>query len=379
MSQANKEDLKPGLEVNRMQSLAKAQIVSLSLSLRVLVNSEALNMAESVGNYTRHRKAPVVFSSGQVYSIVYVPAVSGESIAHAYQQILAKISLDKKLSVAKADLNGYFMKFADSNIIDKYYAEDLARVLGMKLGPKEKMSEILKKRAREEVEEAILKTSVVADVGGFLYTDLLIKRTAAIRFSYLLPAIDALESGGASIVPQLHVRYTPTAERREQALFYVESGSALYTLTSQLLVSDIGRTSEGKILSDYLNRVEASIDALIALVDGMLFGAKRSRYLPQWSVRSLAVSVSRGPVEFVVSPGLTKEYIRETYERAIALTSSIGNMEISIYSYNGEGAAEPSPRQDIRSVMYEKSSNHTDAMGKAKRRALELAKKITAG
>ena len=34
-----------------------------SLSARVLVNVEALNMIEAVGNYTRHRRAPMVIFS----------------------------------------------------------------------------------------------------------------------------------------------------------------------------------------------------------------------------------------------------------------------------------------------------------------------------
>jgi len=39
--------------------------INVSLTLRVLVNNEALNMAESVGNVTRHRRAPIVIASGR--------------------------------------------------------------------------------------------------------------------------------------------------------------------------------------------------------------------------------------------------------------------------------------------------------------------------
>jgi len=60
-------------------------MVWLSLSARLLINVEALNMAEAVGNYTRHRRAPVVIPTNGGYKVVYVPAISGESLAHAYQ------------------------------------------------------------------------------------------------------------------------------------------------------------------------------------------------------------------------------------------------------------------------------------------------------
>ncbi|MEZ0394293.1 MAG: type I-A CRISPR-associated protein Cas7/Csa2, partial [Desulfurococcaceae archaeon] len=51
-------------------------IINLSVSARILLNAEALNMAESVGNYSRHRKAPVVIPAEDGYTVIYVPAVS---------------------------------------------------------------------------------------------------------------------------------------------------------------------------------------------------------------------------------------------------------------------------------------------------------------
>ena len=47
---------------------------------RVLINVEALNMTESVGNYVKHRRVPVI--SPKTYATYFVPAISGESIAH---------------------------------------------------------------------------------------------------------------------------------------------------------------------------------------------------------------------------------------------------------------------------------------------------------
>jgi CRISPR-associated protein Csa2 len=233
----------------------------------------------------------------------------------------------------------------------------------------------LNKKSQADIERLVLLSSVVADVGGFLYTDKLVKKTSAIRFAYLTPAIDALNTRGASIVPQLHVRYTPEAKRGEQAIFYVESGSALYTLTAQLLLSDIGRiTMDPNLSDDELNkqrgsRIEAAVDALMFLVDGMLFGAKRSRYLPQWDMRSLLVGVSSGPVEFNVTPGLSKDYIKRSYDRAFTLSKALnGSMKIDLFPFNGEKGylEEPQRAAESTGVSYSEASSSAEAFSKAK-------------
>jgi CRISPR-associated protein Csa2 len=376
--------------------MADLLVQNLSLTARILINAEALNMAESVGNYTRHRKAPVVVPSESNYSIIYVPAVSGESLAHAYQTLLAHIASQKELPVTEMDLQGFFMKFSSEDIIKKYYKE---LIKALKAKDEAEALDMLKKIQPAEVERAILKTSVVADVGGFLYTGkterkkkkaegkgeeeikISVKRTSAIRFAYLIPALDALITGGASISPQLHVRYAPKPEEGVQSLFYVESGSALYTLTAQLVISDIGRVlSDPRIRDEELeeqrvNRIEAAIDALTVLVEGVLFGAKRSRYMPQLDVRSILVAYSRGPVEYNVSPGLTKDYMVKSYERAVALAKSLGNsLIVNMYGYNGEGEylQEPVVKPEVRNVKFEKTSTPAEALSKAKERVMSV-------
>jgi CRISPR-associated protein Csa2 len=328
------------------------------------------------------------------YSIIYVPAVSGESLAHAYQALLAHIASQKGLPVTGWDLQGFFMKFSDDNIIKKYYREELTKALKAK--DEAEALDMLKKMQPAEVERAILKTSVVADVGGFLYTErekkkaegkgeeetkISVKRTSAIRFAYLIPALDALTTGGASLSPQLHVRYAPEAKEGEQVLFYVESGSALYTLTAQLVISDIGkvlldpRIRDEELEEQRVNRIEAAIDALTVLVEGVLFGAKRSRYMPQWDVRSILVAYSRGPVEYNVSPGLFNDYMVKSYERAVALAKSLGNsLIVNMYGYNGEGEylQEPVVKPEVRNVKFEKTSTPAEALSKAKERVMSV-------
>jgi len=339
-------------------------IVTLSLSLRVAVNAEALNMAEAVGNYTRHRKAPVVIASEGGYSVVYVPAVSGESLAHAYQQLLAQIAKQRNLPVTKLDEMGYFLKFTSDKIMD-WYKEDLEKV-------NSKYAEILSSRNVEEIERLLVKASVVADVGGLLYTEKQVKRTSAIRFSYMLPTLDAVEKGGVALTPQLHTRYVhPKMPREMQMLFYLESGSALYTFTAELVASDIGRLFYSKsddpdLKKQRPERVKAAVDSLTALVDGVLFGAKRSRYNPVWDVKSLIVALSKGPVEFIVSSGVTRDYIKKTYERAVNITKAIQEETINIYVYNGENLEEPQLVQEFKNVTYEKTASHTEALVRAR-------------
>ncbi|MDW8082665.1 MAG: type I-A CRISPR-associated protein Cas7/Csa2 [Sulfolobales archaeon] len=332
--------------------------ITLSVSARILVNTEALNMAESVGNVTRHRRAPIVVGDQGRYWIVYVPAVSGESIAHHYQRLLASIAASMNLPVTKMDLAGYFLKYSSDDIIKKYYPE---------------VSSVLNLKDVCQVEEELVRASVVADVTGFLYTEKLVKRTSRIRFSYLVPALDAVKHGAATGYPQFHTRYSPGAAREEQALYYVESGSSLYSLSTVLNVSDISELEYcgdsqriSKIASEKPKRVHAALEALLALLDGMIFGAKRSRYLPQWEVKSLVATVSKGPVEFVVSPSVNPNYAEQTARRATAIAKHLGS-NIRIFLYDSEGLTISSEYSHTIS----RYGSHTEALKAAIDEALK--------
>ena len=71
----------------------------LSISARLLVNVEALNMVESVGNVVRHRRAPIIVPSQDKneYVLVYTPVISGENLANAYQRWLAQLAKQESL------------------------------------------------------------------------------------------------------------------------------------------------------------------------------------------------------------------------------------------------------------------------------------------
>ncbi|MEM2502304.1 MAG: type I-A CRISPR-associated protein Cas7/Csa2 [Acidilobaceae archaeon] len=323
--------------------------ITLSLSGRFLVNVEALNMVESVGNVTRHRRAPIAMHSDGKYAVVYVPVASGESIAYHYQKLLANIAKSMDLNVTDLDIQGYYLKFSDNEIIKSWYKE---------------VADVINVEDPCSIERRLVKASVVADVGGFLYTNKSVKRTSRVRFSYLVPSLDAVTSGVAVSYPQFHVRYAPPQASEKQALYYVESSSALYTLSSVLVASDIARleycSGESELVNEKIKRVDAALRALVALIDGLSFGAKRSRYLPIWDVRSLIVSVSKGPIEFTVSPASDKSYIKKTLSRVKVVKEKLG-LTIKTFIYDGEGVEIPK----IQGVEVETCETHTEALAKA--------------
>lgn len=317
--------------------------VTLSLSARIIVNVEALNMAESVGNTARHRRAPVVVRSQDKYAVVYVPAVGGESLAHHYQRLLVNVAQSMNLPLTGMDKQGYFLKYSSKEVIKSYYPE---------------VKNVINMNDPCEIEKALVDASVVADVGGFLYTDKLIKRTSRIKFGYMLPSLDSIERGAVATYSQLHVRYSPGAKPGEQSMYNIENGSALYVLSAVLNLSDIGKLeycSGQNTLSTQRGRIEAAVKALELMIDGMLFGAKRSRNLPQWAVESMVVSLSKGPVEFVVSPGAKPNYAVLTAKRA-EIVKKIG-LDVDLFAYNEEGIEIPSGIQV--------ASTHTGAIGMA--------------
>lgn len=332
-------------------------VVTLSLSARIVVNAEALNMAESVGNVSRHRRAPVIASMPSGYSVFYVPAVSGEAIAHHYQRLLAGIAQEMGLPVTSMDKQGFFLKFSDDEVISRHYPE---------------VADVVKINDPCEAEKTLVKASVVADVAGFLYTDKLIKRTSRIRFSYMLPTLDAVEKGAVASSPQLHVRYSPEAREGEQALYYVESGSSLYSLSAVLVASSIAELEyctapDAALRSEKPRRVEAALKALLALIDGMSFGAKRSRYMPQWEVKSLVASVSAGPVEFIASPAARKDYGEKTVRRAQTLSEEFDFEEpIEVFVFDSENIPLPEYKHIKR------FDSHTEAIAKAIEKVLDL-------
>ncbi|NPA85543.1 MAG: type I-A CRISPR-associated protein Cas7/Csa2 [Crenarchaeota archaeon] len=327
--------------------------VGLSISARILLNAEALNMAESVGNVVRHRKAPVVLKKDNEVQVVYVPAISGESLAHAYQVYLAQTAKEMGLPVCSCCERGVFIKSSDDNA-----AKKCGHAISKKMGAL-------------EVERKIISSCVVEDVGGFLYTPAPAKRTSRFRVGYMLPTLDTLQSGAFGNEPEFHVRFSG-ADQEGQIPYYVEIGSALYNFTYSIDLSEIGRLSSDNAelgkdpgalpAEERLKRADAALAALKRFLGTMLFGAKRTRFNPQWEVFSLQAAVVTIPFE--VTPGNDLNFVRETVERLKAL-----DKEAYVYYFSKEDLAEPEGNERVR---VERASNYLEAVAKASEKAMEL-------
>jgi len=192
-----------------------------SIGLRFRAEVEALNMAESVGNYARHRLAPIILvrrgedGSIKEYKVTMAPAVSGQSIAYGYMAALVKLALERGLPVSDQAKNyeniGGFFKRADD--------------------------------ARLSYDDRV-KTCVIEDLTGFMAAgegNVAVRRTSPVMFSYLVP--DGTTVRGV-VMPQLHVRYN-LQNPEQQVPFQIEAGTAVYVHGVAIDVDRIGRLSDG--------------------------------------------------------------------------------------------------------------------------------------
>jgi CRISPR-associated regulatory protein, Csa2 family len=298
----------------------------ISFSLRVLIDAEALNMVESTGNYTKHRRAPLVVPVEGGFEIRYVPAISGESLAHAYQAILAELAEGRRLPVCEKCTTGEFLKHATDDVFGNSDWE-------------KQVQSYAKNKDFHSAEKTLITNCVVEDVGGFLYTHGNVRRTSRVAFGYMLPARDFAEA--AAVEPQFHVRHVPSQpERGKQMIYYVETGSALYVLSGYLDICGIGCTSMVKreCLGNADERRRVAVKALALMLSNQMYGGKRTRFLPAWTVASGVFAVSKSP--FMVTPGHVRDYIDETIRRAKKYIQYFDS-EVTIYYYLREGYEKP--------------------------------------
>ena len=294
-----------------------------SIRGRVLINVEALNMTESVGNYVKHRRVPVI--SPTTYATYFVPAVSGESIAHGFQEVLAEEAKKNGLPVCKLCEKGIFLKSTNESVFKEAFGRD---------PPKDEF----------EFEKAVVEGCLVEDVGGFLYAPKSggnVKRTSNFFTGYMIPTREALEN--VVIEPQLHSRYalgTPFVEGGQgQMIYYVELSSAVYTFSFDLDTSYIGKATFAydkagqEIVEDRRKRVEVTLEALEKFLIEFAFGAKRTRFLPVIEWESLVIAVS-DDVWTVPSP-FAKNYIEKAEKKRDRV-----NFNTKLFLYPKEGEFE---------------------------------------
>lgn len=311
----------------------------LSTSLRLLVNVESLNAVESVGNVSRHRTVPIVVPGPDGYSIKYVPAVSGESIAHGYQSELVDIAQRMGLPVGVYSSRKEFIKFSEDN-----YLNDEG------ISPPKDYDDV----RRFEVD--VLLKDIVTDVGGFMYTgDIPVKRTSRFQVGYMLPALEDVTKA-AAVEAQFHVRFLFSRQQKGgegaalgQIPYNIEAASALYTLTFNLDIAGIAvpsttfgkksEVSEKQLAAQAPKRRLAALKALGSLLSNLSFGAKHSRYLPNSELMSCVLTVSSIP--FTVSPGNNRNYIAQTSRRMKQLSSIVGG-EVKAWAVAREELEKPS-------------------------------------
>ena len=299
-----------------------------SIGVRFRANVEALNMAESVGNVTRHRRVPAIVKTQEGLKLLYVPAISGESLAHAVQANLVEVAKALYKNSPPLDLwslRGEFIKFADN----KHLTPSLQKVVKSQLSTEEK---------QHMFEKTAIAESIVADVGGFLYAENPpVRRTSPLQVGYAIPVEDAINL--TAIESQVHARQVPVGitaeeERRAQMLYYVEIASAIYGVTINLDTDAVGVTSMVKVEpavseDERRRRVKATIGALALTLGQAMFGAKRSRFNPVLEVVDAVVALS-SPLQFTVSPPQKSGYIKDTLARAEAYKEFMAKLGIPV-------------------------------------------------
>ena len=308
----------------------------LSISFRLLMNLESLNSVESIGNLVRHRTAPIVIPTDNGYAIRFVPAVSGESLAHAYQLCLVDEAKRLNLPLTEESERGEFLKFADDNLLEKY-------------GVQKPKSEGQIRRA----EVQILLRDVVCDIGGFLYAgEFPVKRTSLFQVGYMIPALRDVKA--TALETQFHVRHAPSSMKQYQAPYNVEVGSAVYTFTFTMSFDYVAKPmtafgekdeeGEKELMRQRDARVKAAVAALSSFIILLPFGAKKSRFMPNLEYLSAVAACCEG-ASFLVSPGNDRLFVKETVERAREFVSLMEKIkgarpELKLVSLDREGAAE---------------------------------------
>ena len=250
------------------------------------------------------------------------------------------------------------MKSTDKKVLEK---------CGLKLPSKGKAK-------KSEIEKSIIQQCVVEDVGGFLNSDNTIKRTSRFRVGYMLPTLDSLKAGAVGTEPELHVRYAGAEQTEGQMLYYVEISSALYNFNFSIDVSNIGVLSSenseyGETIgsldaAERYKRAEAALTALKNFMGSMLWGAKRTRFNPQWEIMSLVVAVTDLPFE--VSPGNYTSYLVETVNRLKLLSKNS-----KVFFFDKEGIDRPESGE----IEVIATNSYLEAIAKAADEALDRLSK----
>lgn len=300
----------------------------ISAGIRFEANVEALNSVETTGNYSKHRRVPYLVKEDE-FKIIYIPALSGESLAHAYQEILVK----------EADIvyggNGTAPICQDCRRGEFFKSMNKAHLKGK--------VDVEKETKAETIEKGIVENCLVEDIGGFLYAEKPpVKRTSAFQFSYAVPV--KRFSLLSVTEPQLHARHAQMREMKkrsdregaaEQMLYYVEVGTALYAFTFNLDLDSIGISAfTGENLlhaEEKRQREQAALRAFARLISSKQFGAKLSRFFPVGDIVGVYLSITEGPFS-VTSP--IYDFAALTTAKRLKVIKEHFKEQIKLYIYD---------------------------------------------
>ncbi len=300
----------------------------LSAGVRFEANVEALNAVETTGNFSKHRKVPYIVwnEDKSKYDVIYVPAISGESLAHAYQELLVREALQMNANAPICDecRRGEFFKSMNS----AHLASKVPNA---------------KQASPQDIEVGVVTNCLVEDIGGFLYAEKPpVKRSSAFQFSYAVPVKKVALLSVTE--PLLHARHAQMREMKgkserqgaaEQMLYYVEAGTAIYGFTFNLDLDAIGVSSfTGKPIlneEEIEFRREAAVRAFIRMVSSKQFGAKLSRFFPAGDIITVYVSLTQHP--FSVTSPIYQGAALTTAKRLDVLKSKFSE-EVSLIAYD---------------------------------------------
>jgi CRISPR-associated protein Csa2 len=296
-------------------------MVYVSVRGRIWLQAEAANMVESVGNYVKHRKVPVLVKDKDKYLTFFVPSISGESVAHAYQVLLAEELTRRGSKVCKYCEKGIFLKSTNADVYKEVTGQEAPKPAGGKES-KDTMSLV------DVIESSIVRSCGVEDIGGFLYAENPnVKRTSSFHTGYMVPVREVLSI--VSLEPQLHSRYalgtkyvSVTSGAAGQMIYYVEVSSALFSFAFDLDTKFIGRYAfhverYGKPIVDEGEIKRRSYSALGALKKLLLefpVGAKRTRFNPS-DVRWESIAIAVSDDVWTMPSSFTRDYLERAYTK----------------------------------------------------------------
>ena len=342
----------------------------LSFGVRFVANVEALNMVESAGNLVRHRTVPlIVFLEEGKYSIRWYPALSGETLAHAFQYNLSTL---ERMTNSNNPRLCYFCsigEFIKHSALDFYSQLKSSQPISFPQWESDFIDGYSNISAEWEIERRIVENCIIEDLGGFVIATaaspaqspakrkkegeasqrqergLAVRRTSVFQFSYAVPTLDAILEGASTTDVQMQVRMANVGQSLAnnvhyknpiQAPYNKEIVSSGYSFIFNFDADKVGVNSytnaEMYDVNEKKRRINLALDSLKLVIDGQ-FGASKSRYNPFMERELIIASLTKGNVLFTVSsPSLRLEdFIKETLERAKSYVTEFSNLEITLY------------------------------------------------